>query len=442
MEGFRFSLILSFLKGALHLHLIVRSLLTHDLIRPILPIYSETSSIISPQILVRMYVNLRVIIQTIQCQRRIFLHPNTKKAPQLINELFFLRSMACLSVVLIHAISYTYQLYELNNVQIMYLKKIQMSLMYATPSFVCISLIILSHSYKNRKPQNFWRKRWQYLLLPYFCIGLLYATAFSNQTLNATDFIIKLLKIYFLGEWVGYFVIIIIQFYGLYFFLDKQLQRFHPITMIIIGFLINFTYLYYINFVPQLPFLKTISFYKYSHLFFLSWIFYFLVGYYIGRNLKRFTQILNRYWYLIFIGIVVNYLLILYLFDQQILTTISSKRVDILLYTCCVLFGLYYIGSKLKRIPSIILLISQSSYGIYLLHDIVLKHIGNQIYRLFSFPFPVYLLLQFLIGVFVPMGIVYLFNKWNKGAFLVGKINLKKIQQDRKNQSLQVTSQK
>ncbi len=368
---------------------------------------------------------------------------NANKTPQLINELFFLRSMACLSVVLIHAISYTYQIYALNPTQIIYLKKIQMLLMYATPSFICISLIILSHSYKNRKPQNFWRKRWQFILLPYFCIGLVYAAAFSGQSLQPFEFVIKLLKIYFLGEWVGYFVIIIVQFYGLYFLLDKYLQRFQPATMIFTGFIINFIYLYHTNFMPPIPFLKTISFYKYSHLLFLSWIFYFFVGYYIGRNLKRFIELLNRYWYLAFIGILVNYVLINYLIDQRLLTTISSKRVDILLYTCSVLFALYFIGSKIKRIPSIILLISQSSYGIYLLHDIVLKHVGIKISKLFSLPFPIYILILFLTGVFIPMGIVYLINKWNKGAFLVGKIDVKKIHQSRENQSsLQITSQK
>ena len=370
------------------------------------------------------------------------MHQQNKKAPKLIKELFFLRAIACLSVVLIHTISYTYRSYPFHATQISYLKNIQMLFMYATPSFICISLIILSHSYKRRKPRYFWRKRWKYLLMPYFCIGLLYALLFQNDALPFTDFVIKLLKIYFLGEWVGYFVIVIIQFYALYFLLDKYLQRIQPIWVLSASFVINFMYLYHINFQPQHPFLQSISFYKYTYLFFFSWIFYFFVGYYIGRHLERFTQLINRYSAFIFIGIILNYLLICYLTNEKIITTISSKRVDILFYTCFVLFGLYYIGSKIKKIPTILFLISQSSYGIYLLHDIVLKHIGNNLFSLFSIPFPIYILLQFLTGVFVPMGIVYLFNKWNKGAFLVGKINLAKFQSQQEIKTSWILSKK
>src|SRR5690606_37619192 len=115
-----------------------------------------------------------------------------------------------------------------------------------------------------------------------------------------------------------------------------------------------------------------------------------------------------------------------YLTNEQMITTISSKRVDILFYTCLVLSGLYYIGSKIKKIPSLLMLISQSSYGIYLLHDIVMKHIGNKLLTLIPIPFPLYIILQFLIGVFVPLIIVYLCNMWKKGDFLVGKLNLQK----------------
>lgn len=349
-----------------------------------------------------------------------------KKDSKLIKELFFLRAIACLSVVLIHTISYTYQTYSLHETQISYLKNFQMLFMYATPCFICISLIILSHSYQSKKPKHFWRKRWQFLILPYFFIGFLYAVIFQAKSLHLAEFIIKLLRIYFLGEWVGYFVIVIIQFYALYFLLNKYLQRLQPKMMITIAFLLNFFYLYHLNFQPQLPFLQAISFYKYSHLFFLSWIFYFIVGYYIGKYLERFTQFISRYYLFIFLGIVLNYTLICYLTNEQMITTISSKRVDILFYTCLVLSGLYYIGSKIKKIPSLLMLISQSSYGIYLLHDIVMKHIGNKLLTLIPIPFPLYIILQFLIGVFVPLIIVYLCNMWKKGAFLVGKLNLQK----------------
>ncbi|EEL84397.1 intercellular adhesion protein C [Bacillus cereus AH1272] len=123
-----------------------------------------------------------------------------------INEIFFLRGIACLSIVFIHAISSAVNNYNMrSNVELQsmgnYLFAIQLLLMYGTPMFIFISEFIISFSYKDRLPQNFFKKRIQFILVPYICMGIFYAviTCYMNSTLSMEFILINIIKMYFLG---------------------------------------------------------------------------------------------------------------------------------------------------------------------------------------------------------------------------------------------------
>ena len=78
---------------------------------------------------------------------------------------YFLRGIACLSIVFIHAISSAVNNYNMrSNVELQsignYLFAIQLLLMYGTPMFIFISEFIISFSYKDRLPQNFFKKEY------------------------------------------------------------------------------------------------------------------------------------------------------------------------------------------------------------------------------------------------------------------------------------------
>ena len=67
--------------------------------------------------------------------------------------------IACLSVVFIHAITRTKVAYELPDSTVTFYETIQMMIMYATPMFVLISEVILSHVYKESLPKRLFQEK-------------------------------------------------------------------------------------------------------------------------------------------------------------------------------------------------------------------------------------------------------------------------------------------
>ncbi|WMT42378.1 acyltransferase family protein [Paenibacillus sp. D2_2] len=84
-------------------------------------------------------------------------------------EMFVLRSIACLSIALLHA------LYRVYDADTPWVELVGLLLTFGTPVFVFISQFVLSYAYPDRVPEGFWRKRVKYILLPYIFFGTLYA---------------------------------------------------------------------------------------------------------------------------------------------------------------------------------------------------------------------------------------------------------------------------
>lgn len=350
---------------------------------------------------------------------------SAKYPAKFIHELYFLRFIACISVVFIHSISISFPQYPYDGEELFNLKQMQMLFMFATPTFIWIAQMILGYSYRDRKPKNFWINRCKYLLLPYFFMGFLTALLPYIRDWNTFQwglFLERLLRIYFLGEWVGYFVIIIFQCYLLYYFGRKWLDRLPVWLVITTSFIVNTLYLYHLNFGAQFEFLNALSFYPYAHLPIFGWIFFFAVGYYCGKYIEDFIHMLHRFRYLFLLGALLSFLMIWVNIDQQILTTISSKRVDILPYTIFVIFSLFYLANYMKRYPAFVYLISQASYGIYLTHSVIQSYVIHwRFLSNFEISPGLYITVQFVLGVIGSFCLVYLLNQWKYGPYLVGK---------------------
>ncbi len=362
-----------------------------------------------------------------------------KKSNGLVHQIFFIRFVACTCVVFIHAITNTLIMYDLDPITTKVLKNLQIVIMFATPIFVLISEFVLGFSNSSK---GFWRKRLQFILLPYLAIGFVYAIVPYIErgfaTFELVPFVVRLLKIYFPGNWHGYFVVIIFQFYILHYFFKHLLDRYSARVMIPISFIITFAFLYYTNFAPNIdhPIMHWYYENKISKILILGWLFYFVVAYYCGTHINTFQKLLQKYRVWIFSGTVINLAVILYLVNNNILASISSKRVDIILYTVFVFLSLYYIATKMRKIPRWVMVISQTSYAIYLLHPLfqvnLLKYILPKDLNL---NFGIYLALLTIIGIIGPAGIALLFNRWKYGSLIVGKVRF--LEKKEKNVSVQ-----
>lgn len=337
-----------------------------------------------------------------------------------INELYWIRAIACLSVVLIHTISRTYGTYDLSESAVTAMQTTQMLIIFATPMFILLSEVIISNAYSDRIPNEFFKKRFLYLFLPYLSIPFLYGFQdIITQTTTVTSAFDSTVKNILLGTWHGYFIIIILQFVIIHAIYVRYFKNVPAWLMLTGALIINSAYLYGVNFRFDLFPEVMHNYYSFVRIPFLGWIFYFTVAFYVGKNLSVIRS--NRKWGFpvsIFATAVSVYFL-LKIFLSGTFIEVTSVRLDLMFYTISLFFFMYYLFSFIKKVPGFIMFISKYSFPIYLLH-----------YLSFDFIHPIlpdmhplmYGGILFLVGVFgsvILARIIYIFPY---SRFVVGKI--------------------
>ena len=93
----------------------------------------------------------------------------------LINEVFWLRCIACLAVTLGHAINNGYILYVEPSIYNTGTYILSIAVLFGVPVFIFISEFLLAHKYMENLPSGFMKKRIRILLLPYLFMSIVYA---------------------------------------------------------------------------------------------------------------------------------------------------------------------------------------------------------------------------------------------------------------------------
>lgn len=98
----------------------------------------------------------------------------------------------------------------------------------------------------------------------------------------------------------------------------------------------------------------------------------FLFGLLLRQNYERFLALLERYRHAVYAAAAVTgcFIVAVSYFGQDI--AVTSKRPDILLYSTSIIFLCFHLFSKLKSVPKLIMMISNYSFSIYLLHAFIL----------------------------------------------------------------------
>ncbi|WP_409341847.1 acyltransferase family protein [Paenibacillus sp. MBLB4367] len=344
---------------------------------------------------------------------------------KVIGELFVLRSTACLSLVLLHSFARVYgsDIEAINTVNLL--------LTFATPMFVFISEFVLAHSYPDKQPKQFWTKRLKYLLLPYLFFGTFYAFVKAVEMRNGLSYSEAALQLLWkhilLGDFHGYFILVIFQFYALHGLYTKVIRdRISPITVISVSLLIQLLYLSFFNLVKPLdiPFAA----YIWDKLFWLpvfGWLSYFSIAYYCGRNYEAFKRQLIKRTKWVVMAPIVTAILPIVLYKLGVYTEISSKRFDMVPFVIAMTLFLFLMALKLRSIPNIIVQISKYSFGIYLFHPFymaVFKAFENKIpFTISSVPL---VGLYFFSSIILSVVSVYIANKIKYGTYLVGRLGL------------------
>ncbi|MDO6657806.1 acyltransferase family protein [Anaerobacillus sp. 1_MG-2023] len=345
---------------------------------------------------------------------------------KVIDEIFLLRSIACLSIVFLHAFARSFL--EENGI----VNSINMLLTFGTPTFVFISEFILARSYPDKLPSNFWGKRMKYVLLPYLLFGTFYAGSkgleltLSSDIGFASAFLQYWWKHLLLGDFHGYFILIILQFYILHYYFHSYLKKWNPKIVLPISFLISAVYLGFFNFVPavQTP-VGQYVWDKFYWIPFVGWVFYFTLAYYCGRYYAAFMKLLKDHSKAVVIAPIVIAGMSVFLFNQGIFAKISSKQIDILFFATSMIFLIYYIGMKTRRISTFFVVISQYSFGIYLFHPLFMAviYIALSILSVSLHPL-IETVIYSVISVGLSIIASYIVNKVPYGYYFSGKIGM------------------
>ena len=354
------------------------------------------------------------------------------KNRQLLTEVFWLRSFACLAVTLGHAIHSGYTLYVEPSIYHGGIYLINMSVFFGVPVFVFISEFILANKYLHQVPKGFFKKRIKILILPYLFMNFVFALL-HVETWTLQAFTIRLVENVFLGKSAVYFILIIFQFYFLHILLSKYLNQLSPKILIPVSFAINFLYLAFFNFIEQPN--NIVAEYIWGPgywLPFVGWLYYFVLGFYCGKNYHELLQMVRKKWVLI---MPVFAYIILLLVNRFFELDYHSKRVDMLIYSTSIIFLILYISSYFKRVPKLIVFISNYSFSIFLLNQffftLILYLKAPEFLNILTYSISVFVLTLFLCIL-----TAFVLNQFRFGKYFVGKIMPFKLEDNREKQPI------
>lgn len=366
--------------------------------------------------------------------------PIQSKKRRYLNEIVFLRSIACLCIAVVHSLGIAQgKTTFVNSTSDIIVDSIYVLFTFGTPTFIFISMLLISYSYPNGLPKGFLKRRFMLIMLPFICMAVFYSADMNifNQLLagNITEVfsaatwstissnVIGNLK----GGYHGYFILIIFQFYILAYLFHKFLSRRNPVVVILISLAINLVYLSVFNFMePPTESVAMLHFWESGHWIpFVGWIFYFSLAFYCGLYYYEFVKILKKNKSTIVSITIVSGLLTVLLTILDLIP-LSSKSVTMLFFTTGMIGVLYLIALKIKRIPNILVMVNNYSFSIYLL---------NTFYINITYTILLYLKVDFgIFNVFIfiaastmaSMMTAHLLNKLAFGKYLVGRVNVVK----------------
>jgi len=284
------------------------------------------------------------------------------------------RGIAIIAVVAIHAsaTAFSWRYSPTGQWNFFFLVSFLQSLLFAVPALVFMSGYWSSKkSIKTLKDcKTFLMVKLSRILIPYIFWSLIFfgCTAIKTHNVNAHQIMFGLLLG---GACTGYyFIVVIAQLYVLTPLLQHINRRSYGPILVFALNIISLLALYLskvFNIIGHVP----------AYLPFYSWIIFYEIGLLVGNWDNKAIVRKNR-WLLIFPAILVC-LLILELEGLIILSkydnlkfTISPMRYPLVLYSICIIFGFLYMRERFRYWPKFLVAIGNYSYGIYLIHILIL----------------------------------------------------------------------
>jgi len=288
-----------------------------------------------------------------------------------IDEVDYLRALACLFVVLIHTTADYIFLDTAGHLTKTAFLFVNRALTFAVPAFIFISGFVLAQRYLKRDFSYplFLKKRLTHIIVPYFGWTLVYYLYFIQQNIYGFSLSFFLQSL-FLGKMVYhlYFVVLIVQFYLLFGVFRGLFQRYSSHLLMLVFLVINILFMKY-------------GYFQYADRFFLQYLSFFTFGIYFSLNYHSFKEKICYYRSKLALGYV---LLSIILALQYYQITMLKRVSDGFLYNLSWLFfsslaiafffsvAISLQNTKLTAVKKFLLKLSDASYLIYLSHPLML----------------------------------------------------------------------
>jgi membrane-bound acyltransferase YfiQ involved in biofilm formation len=340
------------------------------------------------------------------------------------SELNYVRVILCLLIIMTHILTQ----YSLNtdpdNDQIQTLYWFRNIIIVATPGFIILSELLTTLNYKDKLPGNYLWQRIKYIIVPYLIIGLFYTYGESRlYDLNVRE---EVLANVVLGNWYGYFVLVIAQFFILNIIIYKISPKIlDSKILLVLSFIVTFGFLYSYYNVEAVY--NLMQYYPFSeNTFILGWIFFYFFGAYIGRNYETIKAFLKTQSALIVLSMIAAFALFVYLSDGDYWNVTSFHYSLTLFHTVSFLMIIYVAIQLSGFVKRSIMLISRYSFFIFLFHPIILPFIYDYTaaYADLTIIF-ICLTTLFVVGVSVGTGL--LLSQFSIFKFVIGKQPYKKL---------------
>lgn len=335
------------------------------------------------------------------------------------NELNYLRVILVVLIITTHLLTQ----YAINTNpdanQIGVLYWIRNIFIVATPGFIILSELLTTLNYKDKLPQGYLWQRLKYILVPYIIIGVFFS--FIEVSYGGSTFMEIFTDNVLLGNWHGYFVIVIMQFFLLNYIIYKINPKIlSSKTMLVLSFIVNFAFLYsHYNFDPVWNFTNDI--YPLNNAtFILGWIFFYFLGGYIGANYDSVKKFAENQIAIIVLMLIISYAVFVVLSRGDYYTVTSFDYALILFHTFSFLFIIYLSTQLVDTAPNIFSLISSFSYFIFLFHPVIIPGIYS-ITSVFADMTVIFVALSLLLSLGMCIGVGLILKQFGVFKYVIGR---------------------
>jgi peptidoglycan/LPS O-acetylase OafA/YrhL len=341
-------------------------------------------------------------------------------------ELDIVRAIAILAVLTIHGTSEaTVDLQSGSLAQSLYLAVNKLS-NFAVPVFIFLSGVVLFYRYSGdwsaRQALVFYRKRIQQIVIPYLIWSLFYYL-YNQWLYDRANLHFHWNEFLDLLPWADasyhlYFIIIIVQFYLLFPLLMSLCASFGWFRrwFWLLGILVQAVFVAIHHWGSPIEHFSSLC---------VDYFSLFTLGGFIGLYYEDFIAWINRRYFFVLPAAVLCGVIFMMCFqlEERELLHVSTLWYHLLFTLYAMLAGMCFIwiGRWLLRhapkVSKAFLALGAASFGIYLVHPAVLsywhiRYLPEQIYS-----YHVYTLAGFLLVLFVPWLLVYIYGKLAPAVF-------------------------